>query len=260
MAWRVGPFGAGFMKAADPMKGRKLLNSNNYSPSTSPVAADGSAPIPLDVVVADDEVLLRTGLANLLERSGFRVVGQARDGIDLLSLVREHSPDVVVVDIRMPPTHTIEGLEAAQAIRAEWPNTAIMLLSAHVSVEQAMGLLASGQSVGYLLKTRITDVSDFIDALRRIAAGGCVIDPGLIAELVAAHRRDDQLAKLSPRELEVLALMAEGRSNAGIARELWVTEGTVEKHVSNILAKLDLAETDGEHRRVRAVIAYLQTH
>jgi DNA-binding NarL/FixJ family response regulator len=212
----------------------------------------------LQVIVADDDVLLREGLASLLTRSGFDVVGQAGDGAELLSRVRAVKPDLVVVDIRMPPTNTTEGLDAARAIREELPNVGILVLSAHVDVEHAMELLASGQGVGYLLKSRVTDVADFIDSLQRIARGGSVIDPMLVKELVSGHRRDDPLAVLSPREYEVLTQMAEGRSNAGIARRLWVTEGTVEKHVRSILTKLNLPEADEDHRRVRAVITFLE--
>jgi DNA-binding NarL/FixJ family response regulator len=212
----------------------------------------------LRVIVADDDVLLREGLASLLTRSGFDVVGQAGDGAELLSRVRAVKPDLVVVDIRMPPTNTTEGLDAARAIREELPNVGILVLSAHVDVEHAMELLASGQGVGYLLKSRVTDVADFIDSLQRIARGGSVIDPMLVNELVSGHRRDDPLAVLSPREYEVLTQMAEGRSNAGIARRLWVTEGTVEKHVRSILTKLNLPEADEDHRRVRAVITFLE--
>jgi DNA-binding NarL/FixJ family response regulator len=210
------------------------------------------------VVVADDDLLLREGLASLLDRSGFEVVGQAGDGNQLVTLVREVTPDLVVADIRMPPTHTTEGLDAARLIREEFPDMAIMVLSAHVDVEHAMELLASGRSIGYLLKNRVTDVADFVDTLERIANGASVVDPALVSELVSAQRRDDPLAALSAREREVLALMAEGRSNAGIAHRLWVTEGTVEKHVRSILIKLNLAETGDDHRRVLAVITFLE--
>jgi DNA-binding NarL/FixJ family response regulator len=210
------------------------------------------------VVLAEDDILLREGLASLLERSGFEVVGQAGDGAQLLAVARDQAPELVVVDIRMPPTNTTEGLEAARQIRQELPETAILVLSAHVEVEHAMELLASGRGIGYLLKSRVTDVEDFIDTLQRIARGGSVVDPALVAELVAARHRDDPLAGLSAREREVLALMAEGRSNAGIARRLWVTEGTVEKHVRSILTKLGLAEADDDHRRVLAVVTYLE--
>ena len=211
------------------------------------------------MVLAEDDVLLREGLASLLERSGFDVVGQAGDSTQLLTLVHEKAPALVVVDIRMPPTHTAEGLEAARHIRQEHPENGILVLSAHVEVEYAMELLASGRGIGYLLKNRrVTDVAEFIETLQRIAKGGSVVDPALVAELVAARRRDDPLAALSPREQEVLALMAEGRSNAGIARQLWVTEGTVEKHVRSILTKLNLQETNDAHRRVLAVLTFLE--
>jgi DNA-binding NarL/FixJ family response regulator len=210
------------------------------------------------VVVADDDVLLREGLASLLDRSGFEVVGQASDATELLALVRDRKPQLAVVDIRMPPTHTTEGLDAARVIRTESPDTGILVLSAHVEVEHATELLATGHGIGYLLKTRVTDVTDFVETLDRIAKGATVVDPALVQELVSARRRDDPLSVLSAREQEVLMLMAEGRSNAGIARRLWVTEGTVEKHVRSILTKLNLPETGDDHRRVRAVITYLE--
>jgi DNA-binding NarL/FixJ family response regulator len=210
------------------------------------------------VVLADDDVLLREGIASLLERSSFEVVGQAGDAAGLIDLVRDREPGLIVVDIRMPPNHSTEGLAAARAIRAEFPQTAILVLSAYADVEHALELLASGQGIGYLLKSRVTDVDEFIDALGRIARGGVVVDPGLVQELVAARHRDDPLDALSPREREVLALMAEGRSNAGIARQLWVTEGTVEKHVRSILIKLRVPETNDDHRRVLAVIRFLE--
>ena len=212
----------------------------------------------LRVVVAEDDVLLREGLASLLERSGYEVAGQAGDGTQLLALARETGPDLVVADIRMPPTHTTEGLEAAQAIRQELPETAILMLSAYVEVQHAMELLAGGGGVGYLLKSRIADVEEFLDALQRIAKGGSVVDPTLVRELVAVRRRQDPLAVLSARERQVLELMAEGRSNAGIARRLFVAEGTVEKHISSILIKLNLHEADDDHRRVLAAITFLQ--
>jgi DNA-binding NarL/FixJ family response regulator len=212
----------------------------------------------LRVVLADDDVLLREGMASLLERSGFAVVGQAGDGVQLLRLVRDETPELVVVDIRMPPTHTVEGLDAAREIRGMLPETGILVLSAHIDVEHAMELLASGRGIGYLLKNRVTNVAEFLDTLERIAKGGSVVDPALVQELVSARRRDDPLAVLSPREHEVLSLMAEGRSNAGIAQRLWVTEGTVEKHVRSILAKLNLPETDDSHRRVLAVVTFLE--
>lgn len=221
--------------------------------------ADGDAATRGRVVIADDDVLLREGLASLLDRAGFDVVGQAGDAKELLGLVREQEPNLVIVDIRMPPTHTTEGLDAARAIREETPETAILVLSAHVEFEQAMDLLASGERSGYLLKSRVTDVDEFLDTLDRILKGGSAVDPALVQELVAARRAQDPLAELSSREREVLALMAEGRSNAGIAHRLWVTEGTVEKHVHSILRKLPLPETEEDHRRVLAVIAFLES-
>ena len=217
---------------------------------------DGSAKA--RVVLAEDDVLLREGLASLLERSGFEVVGQTGESGWILPLVRELTPDLVVVDIRMPPTNTTEGLDAAREIRQEFPGTGILVLSAHAEVEHAMELLATGQRIGYLLKSRVTDVDEFIETLERILKGGSVMDPALVQELVSARRRNDPLAVLSPREREVLALMAEGRSNAGIARRLWVTEGTVEKHVRSILGKLSLPETEEDHRRVLAVVTFLE--
>ena len=219
---------------------------------------DPSRESALRVVLADDDVLLREGLASLLERHGYRVVGQAGAAAPLLALVHEHRPDLAIVDIRMPPTHSIEGLEAARVIREEVPETAILVLSAHVEVEHAMDLLASGERTGYLLKRRVTDIEDFLATIERIVGGGSAVDPALVQELVAARRARDPLEGLSPREREVLALMAEGRSNAGIARRLWVTEGTVEKHVRSILAKLRLPETQEDHRRVLAVITFLE--
>ena len=207
--------------------------------------------------MADDDVLLREGLASLLDRSGFEIVGQAGDGVELLALVRTTKPDVAIIDIRMPPTQTTEGLEAARVIRQESPDVAIIVLSAHVEVDEAMELLAGGQGLGYLLKTRVTDVTEFIDTVERITAGAAVVDPALVRELVAARRRKDPLDVLSPREREVLGLMAEGASNAGIAARLFVSEGTVEKHVRSILGKLDLPESETDHRRVLAVLTYL---
>lgn len=209
------------------------------------------------VVLADDDVLLREGLAGLLERSGFEVVGQAGTALELIALVRESRPDLVIVDIRMPPSHTNEGLEAASSIREEFPDMAIVVLTAHVQVERATELLAGGQRSGYLLKTRVTDVDEFIDTLERIVRGGSVVDPALVQELVAARRVEDPLEVLSSREREVLALMAEGRSNAGIAHQLWITEGTVEKHIRSILMKLRLPASEDDQRRVLAVITYL---
>lgn len=209
------------------------------------------------VALADDDVLLREGLASLLERSGFEVVGQCGDAARLLDTVRQQRPELVVVDIRMPPGHSTEGLDAAHQIRAEFPDIAILVLSAHVEVDHAMDLLASGERSGYLLKSRIVNVDDFTETLRRLVRGGSAVDPVLVAELVAARRADDPLDVLSRREREVLALMAEGRSNSAIGHKLFVTEGTVEKHVRSILMKLRLSESDEVHRRVLAVLTFL---
>jgi DNA-binding NarL/FixJ family response regulator len=210
------------------------------------------------VVLADDDVLLREGIASLLSGAGYDVVGQAGDAQELIELVGSEAPDIAVIDILMPPTHSTEGLDAAVTIRAEFPTVAILLLSAHVEVETAMDLLRGGESVGYLLKSRVTKVADFLDALERVLGGGSVLDPALVQELFAERGRSDPLSELTPKEREVLALMAEGRSNAGIARRLWVTDGAVEKHVRSILAKLNLPVTEDDHRRVLAVMKYLE--
>jgi DNA-binding NarL/FixJ family response regulator len=212
----------------------------------------------IPVVIADDDVLLREGVARLLEPSPFEVVGLAGDVTELMGLMREQLPELVVLDIRMPPSHTTEGLDAAHAIRTEFPQVGILVLSAHVEVHRAIDLLAEGRRVGYLLKSRVTQVGDFLETLERIADGGSVIDPALVRDLVAARRVQDPLSDLTPREREVLQLMAEGRSNAGIGRQLWLTEGTVRKHVGHILAKLRLSESEDDHRRVLAVITFLQ--
>jgi serine/threonine-protein kinase PknK len=193
------------------------------------------------VVLADDDVLLREGIASMLIRNGLDVVGQAGDAVRLLDLTRQLRPDLVVTDIRMPPQHRTEGLDAAKTIRAEFPEISVLLLSAHIEVEHAMDLLASGERIGYLLKGRVTEADDFIASIRRVSSGGQVIDPALVRELVVATRADDPLDALSAREREVLALMAEGRSNAGIAKQIWIAEGTVEKHVRSIFMKLSLA-------------------
>lgn len=210
------------------------------------------------IVVADDDVLLREGLAGLLEQYGFEVVGKAGDASELLALVRTREPEFVIVDIRMPPTHSTEGLDAAGVIQKEFPEVGILVLSAHVEVEDAMELLAGGERIGYLLKSRVTNVDEFIKSIESIAGGAPVVDPSLIHELVTARRRNDPLDALTPREREVLALMAEGYSNAGIGRRLSVTGGTVEKHVNGILTKLQLPESRDDHRRVLAVIAFLE--
>ncbi len=225
----------------------------------APDAPHGSRARALSVVLADDDVLLREGLASLLERFGFEVVGQCETAARLVELVRTQEPDLAIVDVRMPPTHSVEGLDAARVIRQEVPQTAILVLSAHVEVEHAMDLLASGQRCGYLLKSRVTDVEEFVETLERVVKGGTAVDPALVQELVAARRAHDPLEALTPREREVLALMAEGRSNAGIARQLWLAGGTVEKHVKSILAKLDINATEDDHRRVLAVITFLES-
>jgi DNA-binding NarL/FixJ family response regulator len=211
------------------------------------------------IVLADDDTLLREGLASLLRGAGFDVIGQAHDAEELLALVGAELPDLAIIDIRMPPGYRTEGLDAARKIRAEFPTINILVLSAHAEVEQAMELLAAGQGIGYLLKSRVVDVADFAETVARIAMGGSVVDPALVQELVAARRRDDTFQQLTDRERDVLALMAEGRSNAGIAHRLWITEGTVEKHVRSILARLHLPETEDDHRRVLAVLAYLES-
>jgi DNA-binding NarL/FixJ family response regulator len=212
------------------------------------------------VVVAEDDVLLREGLASLLAGAGFDVVGRCGTASELVAQVRQLRPDLVIVDIRMPPTHTTEGLDAASAIRRELPDTAVLVLSAHVEVEQATELLRSGQRTGYLLKDRVSDVEDFLSSLDRIVKGASVVDPALVQELLAARRVEDPLEALSPREREVLGLMAEGLSNSGIAHRLWVTEGTVEKHVRSILTKLSIPDVAEHHRRVLAVLTFLANH
>jgi serine/threonine-protein kinase PknK len=213
------------------------------------------------VLIADDDLLVREGIARLLERSpDYEIAGLAADGTELLELVREDRPDLVVLDIRMPPTQTTEGLEAARAIRAELPEIGILVLSAHVELHRALDLLTDGHAIGYLLKRRVTNLEVLVDALQRISAGDAVIDPTLVQELILAQRVNDPLAELTPREREVLRLMAEGRSNAGIARTLFLAEGTVEKHVKSVLSKLLLVDTPDDHRRVLAVLTFLNAH
>jgi DNA-binding NarL/FixJ family response regulator len=213
---------------------------------------------PVRVVIADDDVLLREGLASLLQRAGFEVIGQAGDGPQLLEMVRREKPEFVVADIRMPPTHTTEGIDAARQIREEMPDTAILVLSAHVDIEDAMELLAGGHKIGYLLKSRVTDVAEFIESVESIARGASLVDPALVAELVSARRRNDPLGALSDREREVLAHMAEGRSNAGIASALHLSERTVENYAARIFTKLDLAQDQDVNRRVQAVLVWLR--
>jgi DNA-binding NarL/FixJ family response regulator len=209
------------------------------------------------IVIADDDVLLREGISSVLREAGYDVVGQVGDAESLTALVRAEEPDLAVVDIRMPPTQTWEGIDVARTIRAEFPRVGILLLSAHVELDTAMDLLSDGERFGYLLKSRVTQIADLVDALDRIAAGGSVIDPALVQELFSRRSKGDPLARLTPRETEVLALVAEGRSNSGVGRLLWVTEGAVEKHVRSILSKLDLPAGDDDHRRVLAVLTFL---
>jgi DNA-binding NarL/FixJ family response regulator len=210
------------------------------------------------VVVADDDVLVRQGITSLLTDAGYEVVGEAGDARTLADAVTVGRPDLVVLDIRMPPTHTWEGIDAARVIREESAEVGILLLSAHVELETALDLLQGGERIGYLLKSRILKTEDVVEALQRIAAGGSVIDPELVQELMAAQRRRDPLAVLTPREREVLALVAEGRSNSGIAHRLWISDGAVEKHVRSILGKLDLTTSNEDHRRVLAVLTFLE--
>jgi DNA-binding NarL/FixJ family response regulator len=212
------------------------------------------------VVVAEDSVLLREGVVRLLQEAGMDVVGQAGDAEDLLRKVRAHKPDVALVDIRMPPTQTDEGLRAAATIRAEQPQTGVLVLSQYVEEAYALELLAdNAEGVGYLLKDRVADVERFVDSVRRVGEGGSALDPEVVARLVGRRRREDPLSALSPREREVLGHMAEGRSNHGIAEALVVTERAVEKHVTSIFAKLRLPASTEDHRRVLAVLAYLRS-
>jgi DNA-binding NarL/FixJ family response regulator len=210
------------------------------------------------VVVADDSTLLREGVVRLLEEAEIEVVGQAADAEELMRKVRAHKPDVAIVDVRMPPTHTDEGLRAAREIRAELPAVAVLVLSQYVEVAYARELLAeSAEGVGYLLKDRVADVTTLTDAVHRVGAGGSVLDPEVVSQMLGRQRRDDPLAALTPREREVLGLMAEGRSNAAIAAELVVTDRAVEKHVTGIFSKLDLTSSSEDHRRVLAVLRFL---
>lgn len=212
------------------------------------------------VVLADDTVLLREGVARILDEAGFEVVGQAGNAEELMLKVRSYSPDVAIVDIRMPPTHTDEGLRAAQEIREKHPTVGVLVLSQYVEAAYAMELLAeSAEGVGYLLKDRVSDVNEFADAVRRVGEGGSALDPTIVSQLVGRRRRDDPIDQLTPREREVLGLMAEGRSNSGIAEQLVVTERAVEKHVTSIFSKLRLPAASEDHRRVLAVLAYLRS-
>ena len=212
------------------------------------------------IVIADDSLLLREGLQLLLEEAGHEVVGAVGDGPGFVAAVRAERPDVAIVDVRMPPSHRDEGLRAAVEVRSEWPEAKVLVLSQYVELSYADELLASGDGgVGYLLKDRVSDIDEFLDGVERVAAGGSVLDPQVVAQLLARRRTSDPVESLTPREREVLALMAEGRSNASIAAELVVSEGAVEKHTQRIFAKLSLAPDDTQHRRVLAVLAYLRS-
>ncbi|MGB2852806.1 MAG: response regulator transcription factor [Solirubrobacterales bacterium] len=213
------------------------------------------------IVVAEDSVLLREGVVRILADAGHEVVGQAGDGEDLLRKVRAHKPDLALIDVRMPPTHTDEGLAAARTIRAELPAVGLLVLSQYVEESYAMDLLSdSAEGVGYLLKDRVADVDRFLEAIERVAEGGSALDPEVVSQMLGRRRAEDPLEQISPREREVLALMAEGRSNSAIAAELVVTERAVEKHVTSIFSKLDLGSSREDHRRVLAVRAYLSAH
>jgi DNA-binding NarL/FixJ family response regulator len=212
------------------------------------------------VVLADDSVLLREGVARILQEADFDVVGQAGNPDELLLKVRSYSPDVAVVDIRMPPTHTDEGLQAAKEIRQRYPDVGVLVLSQYVEPDYAMELLSeSAEGVGYLLKDRVSDVKEFAAAVRRVAEGGSALDPSVVSQLVGRRRGADPISELTPREREVLELMAEGRSNQGIAERLVVTERAVEKHVTSIFGKLRLPVAPEDHRRVLAVLAFLRS-
>jgi len=211
------------------------------------------------VVLADDSILLREGVARLLEEAGLEVVAQAGDAEDLLRKVGAHKPDVAIVDVKMPPTHTDEGLRAAAEIRERFPDVGVLVLSQYIEEGYALDLLSdSAEGMGYLLKDRVADLDRFVDAVQRVGDGGSALDPELVSRLLGRRRREDPLAEISPREREVLALMAEGRSNHAIAEQLVVTERADEKHVTSIFSKLNLPPTQDDHRRVLAVLTYLQ--
>ncbi|GAA1880271.1 response regulator transcription factor [Pseudonocardia ailaonensis] len=210
------------------------------------------------MVLAEDSLLLREGLIRLLDEAGAEVVAAVGDGEALVEAVSAHRPEVAVVDVRMPPSFTDEGLRAALAIRASWPDTAILVLSQYVEESYAADLLAAGGGVGYLLKDRVSRLDELSDALSRVVAGGTVLDPEVVSALLTHRRRRDPVEALTPREREVLGLMAEGRTNTAIGRELVITQGAVEKHISSIFTKLGLAPSGDDHRRVMAVLAWLR--
>ena len=211
------------------------------------------------IVIAEDSVLLRAGLTRLLDDAGEEVVAAVGDADALMAAVELHQPDLVIVDVRMPATQTNEGVQAARVIRARWPNVAILVLSQYVEERYAGELIAAGASgLGYLLKDRIADVADFVAAVRRVGEGGAVLDPEVVSQLLARSRRQDPLERLTPREREVLELMAEGKSNAALAEQLLLSSSAIEKHVSSIFTKLDLHSTEHEHRRVLAVLRWLE--
>jgi DNA-binding NarL/FixJ family response regulator len=210
------------------------------------------------IVIAEDTVLLREGLAGLLEDAGHEVVARVGDAEALLAVVEEHEPELAIIDVRMPPTYEDEGMRAAAEIRSAGSRTAVLVLSQHVETRHAVELVSEGGGFGYLLKDRVLDVDDFLDAARRVAEGGTALDPQVVAKLVDPRSSSSPFEELTPRELEVLSLMAEGRTNAGIAARLWLTDRTVETHVRSILGKLGIPQTPTDHRRVLAVVAYLQ--
>jgi len=217
-------------------------------------------PVPLRVVIAEDQVLLREGIVRLLGEAGFDVVGQAADAEDLVRKVAAHRPDVAIIDIQMPPTNTDDGLRAAMHVRATQPDVGVLVLSQFVEEAYALDLIGSDAAgVGYLLKDRVADVAAFTDAILRVSRGGSALDPEVVAQMLGRPRREDPLAGLSPREREVLSLMAEGRTNRAIADELFISVHAVEKHVTNIFSKLGLAPTAEDHRRVLAVLTFMRS-
>ena len=209
-------------------------------------------------MIAEDTVLVREGLAGLLEDAGHTVLARVGDAESLLAVVAEHEPELAIVDVRMPPTYVDEGMKAAVEIRRLHPQTAVLVLSQHIESRHAVDLVRSGGGFGYLLKDRVLEVDEFLEAAQRVTDGGSALDPEVVKQLLAPPQDDDALADLTPREREVLGLMAEGRTNASIAKQLWLTERTVETHVSSILGKLGLAQSEEDHRRVLAVLAYLR--